>query len=166
MFRVSLENATAKRTCKPLYEQHQATPVATFLDADEAGDIYSGMVMTKTGPDEYSVCDGATQQPFGLAALDKNDVIDDITGIGLNVFAVWQGGPDAYFIVDAPAFDDAQTYTVPTDGTRVPLYAGTGGAKGKLTPADPGAGLAVAELIEVVSAGRIIVRLFSPQLGA
>lgn len=160
-----LANVGARRTCTPLYEQHQATPVATFLDPAETDDVYSGFVMTKTGPDVVSVMDSAvgTHQPFGLAALDRNDVIDDLQGIGGNQFAVWVGGPDAQFTIDAPAFDTNQSYTVPTDGSRAYLYCGTGAAKGKLT--STASGPICAELLQVVSATRIIVRPLAGVVG-
>jgi len=94
MFRVSLDNVAARRTCRPLYERHQATPYSTFLDANETDDIYSGMVMYRTGADTVALYDGtsATKKAFGLSALDKNDVIDDIAGIGIKPWAVWIGG--------------------------------------------------------------------------
>jgi hypothetical protein len=162
MFRTSLANATAQRTCKPLYEQHQATPVATFLAAADVGNVYSGMVATKSGADEVRICDGAADDAFGLFALDSNSVINDLDGQDQRIFAVWQGGPDAYFVIDAPAFDTSQSYTL-VDGESVPLYAGTGAAKGKLTSANPGGNAQpVAQLIEKVSDTRIIVRLFAP----
>lgn len=164
MYRTTLANAALKRTCTPLHEKHQATPFATFIDpAETSTSIYSGMVAAKTGPDVVSVCDGATVAPFGLFALDRNAGINDLDGMDMEIFAVWIGGPDAYFTIDAPAFDDTQTYAVGTAGVRVPLYAGTGGAKGKLTSASPGGNArAVAELVQVVNASRIIVRLDSP----
>lgn len=162
MFRTTLANVTAQRTCKPLYEQHQATPVATFLKSTEVGSVYSGMVATKSGPDEVRICDGNADDAFGLFALDSNPVIDDLQGLDVYPFAVWQGGPDAYFVIDAPAFDTTQSYTL-VDGEAVPLYAGTGSAKGKLTSASPGGNAQpIAELIQVVSSTRIVVRLFAP----
>jgi hypothetical protein len=170
MFRVKLDNVASSRTCKPLYEFHQSTPHATFLDADllttdAAVQIYSGMVMTKSGPDEVELCDGATQKPFGLSALDRNNVIDDVTGMGVAPWAVWQGGPDAEFMISAPAFDDAAgAYAVPTNGTEFLLYAGTGSAKGKITSANAGGtATPIGQLLERVSATRIRIRLFSPR---
>ncbi len=107
MYRVSLANVAARRTCRPLYERHQATPYATFLDEAETGEIYSGMIVYRTGEDTVALLDGAsaTAKPFGLSALDKNDVINDLDGLNINPFAVWIGGPDAVFTIDAPAFD-------------------------------------------------------------
>jgi len=49
LYRVSLPNVGAHRTCTPLHEKHQATPYGTFLDPNETGDIFSGMVMYRTG---------------------------------------------------------------------------------------------------------------------
>jgi len=158
MYRVSLDNVGARRTCRPLYEKHQATPVATFLDAAEAGVIYSGMVLMRTGADTVGLYDGtsATKLPFGLSALDKNTVINDLDGLNIKPWAVWIGGPDAMFTIDAPAFDDGATWAVPTDGTRQNVYATS---LGKLTTVADGA--IVAELIEVVSTSQIIIRLLS-----
>src|SRR5438477_10577033 len=104
MFRVKLSSVFAHRTARPLHEQHQATPLGTFLDPNESGVIYSGMVATKSGPDLVRICDGNADDPFGLFALDKNTVIDDTEGQDQLLFAVWQGGPDAYFKIDAPAW--------------------------------------------------------------
>jgi len=159
MFRVSLDNVAARRTCRPLYERHQATPYSTFLDANETDDIYSGMVMYRTGADTVALYDGtsATKKAFGLSALDKNDVIDDIAGIGIKPWAVWIGGNDAFFTIDAPAFDTGATWTVPTDGTKQLVYATSAG---KLTTVADGD--IIAELIDVVSATRIIIRLLLP----
>lgn len=167
MFRVSLANVAARRTCRPLYEKHQATPYATFLDEAETGNVYSGMVVYRTGADTVALLDGAsaTAKPFGLSALDKNTVIDDLNGLNINPWAVWIGGSDAVFTIDAPAFDTAVSYTVPTDGSRVKLYAGTSTATGKLTTSATTAG-AVAELLQVVSSTRIIVRLLPPAVAA
>jgi hypothetical protein len=159
--RVTLPNATAHRTLSYLYEKHQGTQQNTFLDPAEVGPIYSGMVMAKTGPDIVALCDGATQVPHGLSCLDWNTVMDDRDDVG-NWTVLW-GGPDLLVFVDAPAFDTVQAYAVPTNGTRVPLYAGTGGAKGKVTSASPGAAARpIGELMQVVSATRIMVRCALP----
>jgi len=167
VYRVSLANVAARRTCRPLYERHQATPYATFLDEAETDDIYSGMVVYRTGADTVALLDGAsaTAKPFGLSALDKNSVINDLDGLNINPWAVWIGGSDAVFTIDAPAFDDSVSWVVPTDGSRQKVYAGTGAATGKLTTTSTTAG-AVAELIDVVSDSRIIVRLLPPAVAA
>lgn len=159
MYRVSLDNVGAHRTCTPLHEKHQATPYATFLSDAETGDVYSGQVMAKNGEDTVRLADADDTAIVGLAALDRNATIDDLEGQGGAIpFAVWQGGPDAYFEVDAPAFDDTQAYSVPTDGTRRVLRSN---ANGQLSSLGTLAGPAVAELVEVVSPTRIIVRLLA-----
>ena len=166
MYRVTLPNATAHRTCTPLYEKHTATPYGGFLDpAETSMGIYSGMVMTRTGDDTYALMDGntSTLRPFGLSALDRNLVVDDFTGFGTNAWTVWFGGPDALFTITAPAFDVSASpaYAVPTTGRQY-LYAGTGAAKGMLTTAGSNANQIVAELWSVVSATKIVVRLIGP----
>ena len=159
MYRVSLANVSVHRTLTPLYEKHQATPIAVFLDPAETDDIYSGMVMQRTAATTVGLYDGtsAAAIPFGLSALDKNAKINDLDGLDIKPWSVWQGGPDAYFTIKAPAFDDAQSYSVPTNGTRTPLYAN---AAGQITSVANG--VIVAELIEVVSASQLIIRLALP----
>ena len=194
MFYTNVANATVHRTLKPLYERFQATPVATFLDPNETGQIFTGMVLAKTGPDVVSLCDGATQVPWGLSALDRNTItINDLNGQSpdLQPFSVWIGGPDAFFTVYATAvpttvlanqsqggFDiNAISAGVPTDGSRgtgttvTALYAGTGTQKGLLTSTVPtwtgNAGQGprpIAELAQVVASNQIIVRLLAPAL--
>jgi len=159
MYRVSLANVTAKRSCLPLHEKHQATPWGCYIDPTEAGNIYSGMAVTRTSANTVKLYAGtsATALPFGIAALDRNTVIDDTQGMDLALFAVWLGGPDAMFQVDAPAFDTAGTYAVPTDGTRQLIYATSGGVLTSVVD-----GVAIAELVEVVSLTRLVIRLSLP----
>jgi hypothetical protein len=164
MKRTSLANATAHSTCKPLVLR-QITPYATFLDPAETGDIYAGMVARRSGPDIVAIMDGATANviPFGLFANDRNPIFNDLDGISdLGAFSVFQGGPDVVLQIDGPAFDTAQSYAVPTTGVPVKLFADTSTALGKLTPVDPGGHMAVAELQQVISTNRIIVRLDAP----
>lgn len=160
----SVANVGVHRTCTPLYEKYQATPYNTFLDPTETNNIYSGMVVTRTGPDQVALLDGssATAKPFGLSALDRNPNIDDVTQVGVNAWAVWQGGNNAYFTISAPAFDttSAAGYTVPTNGSRQLLYVGSGTGKGQLTTTSGAAG-PVAELIDVLSPTTITIRLLT-----
>lgn len=156
MYRTTLANVGASRTCSPLYEKHQATPMPFFLSAAGlAQEIYSGMVLARDGEGTVRLADADDTSVLGLAALDHNNVIDDLDGLSDVPFAVWVGGPDAMFEVYAPAFDDTQVYAVPVNGTRVTLRSN---ANGQLTSA-AGTGPDVAELIEVVSDNRLIVRL-------
>lgn len=168
MFRVSLANAFAKRSCTPLYEKHQATPFAGTLAAAEVTTprIYSGMVAALNSTGEFVVCDGATMVPFGLFALDANAVINDLEGqpAGTAPFAVWNGGPDAVFKVrtsaaDATkgAFEDTGTYAV---GTK--LYAGTTSDIGQLTDENNTDAVPVGRVLEVVSATTLVVQITLP----
>ena len=163
----SVANVGVHRTCTPLYEKYEATPLATFLDPNETENIYSGMVMYRTGPDTVALLDGAssTALPFGLSAHDRNPNIDDWTQTNNNSWTVWLGGANALFQISAPAFDTTQTYTVPTNGSRQYLYCGTGGAKGMITSATTTAGV-VAELINVLSPTTIVVRFIPPGVTA
>lgn len=168
MIRVSQANVFAKRTLKPLHEQHQATPTKVDLDTAETGSIYSGMVAAKTSTGgAVKVADGnvaaEAARPFGLFSLDKNSVIDDLDGqpTDLRPFAIWQGGPDAYFIVRGTTgqtpIDLSLTFAV---GDK--LYPGTGSVKGKLVNSTSGldAGVkAIAEVTRVLSQSSTLVEL-------
>jgi len=163
----SLAGVGVHRTCIPLQSKYEATPWATFLDPSETGNIYSGMVVYRTGGDTVALFDGNTAvsgitspKPFGLAALDRNASIDDVTQTGVNVFTIWTGGENAVFQITAPAFDSTQSYTVSTSGTPTYLYAGTGTQKAVLTSTAPNAyATPVAQLIDVLGPTQIIVAL-------
>lgn len=174
MFRVSLANAFAKRTCTPLYEKHQATPFAGTLASAHVSslDIYSGMVAALNSSGEFVACDGATMVPWGLFALDCNATINDLDGqpSGTAPFAIWTGGPDALFKVttlasdsNLGAFEDSWTVVV---GTR--LYAATtaGNAVGQLTDAINTDALTVGRVVQVVSATTAIVQISLPSTSA
>ena len=142
MFRInSITNVTQKRTLRPLYAQSQATPYGGFLSPNwtKAVDIYPGMVMAKLAGEVFTLCGTASGggvlptaqtsysapivRAFGLAALfcaptlgiDETQYPHDSS---LNVFTVWQGGPDATFEILAPAFASSQAWseTASSDG--------------------------------------------------
>lgn len=170
MFRVSLANAFAKRTLRPLLEKHQATPFAGTLDSTAANtDIYSGMVASLGSDGEFEISTHATQ-PFGLFALDSNAVIDDLDGQPNDFgpagaagypFAVWQGGPDAYFRIDSPAFNTGGSITVGSY-----LYCD---ASGKLAVSGQNsatnANWPIAQVVEVTSSTRLVIRVLLPVAG-
>lgn len=130
MFRVnSITNITQKRTLRPLYAQHQATPYGGFLSSSwtKAVDIYPGMVMAKLAGEVFTLAGTSTGggvlpatagliRGFGLSALfcaptlgiDETQYPHDSS---LNVFTVWQGGPDATFEILAPAFATSQSWS-------------------------------------------------------
>lgn len=141
MFRVnSITNITQKRTLRPLYAQTQATPYGGFLSSSwtKAVDIYPGMVMAKLAGEVFTLAGTASGggvlpttgliRAFGLAALfvaptlgiDETQYPHDSS---LNVFPVWQGGPDATFEILAPAFATTQNWseTASSDGSVVML---------------------------------------------
>ena len=181
MIRVSLQNAFAKRTLKPLLEKHQATPVGVNLHSDarlstepNAGQIYSGMVAawateaggTATVVKIASNLDGtlASNKIFGLFALDANSTINDLDGQpdDLAPFAVWQGGPDAYFRLDADVENDVGPFET-TDDYAVGdlLYVSDNGKLGTGTASTVG-DIPIATVIEVVSSSRLVIRLDAP----
>ena len=164
----SVANVGVHRTCTPLYEKYEATPYNTFLDPSDTNNIYSGMVLQRSGPDTVVLASGGTSgaKPFGLSVLDRNPNIDDVTQVGINAWAVWLGGSNAFFSLTAPAFDTSVSYTVPTNGSRQFLFtaSGTSGnAAGQLTTWSGGSGtlgaVPVAELIDVISPTQIVIRL-------
>jgi len=161
----SVANVGVHRTCTPLYEKYEATPYNTFLDPTDTNNIYSGMVMYRTGPDTVALASGSigsSAKPFGLSALDRNPNIDDVTQVGVNTWAVWLGGANAFFTLTAPAFDTTVAYSVSGTGQRVLLYTSSG-TPGQLTTASGTSAtlgaVPVAELIDVISPTQIVVRL-------
>lgn len=167
MFRPTLANPAQKRTLRPIYAQHQATPHAGFLDPSwgKTFDILPGTVMARTTDEVFTPYTGATgQRPYGLSALFCAPTlgIDEVTSTGTNLFTVWIGGDQAFFEVLAPAFDTTATWVAPTNGSIQLLKANS---TGLLTPTGVNQGNAIAELISVLDTGKILIRLNRFNLG-
>lgn len=170
MLRTTMDQLTIERTLRPLYAQHQATPYGGFLDAGwvkSTADIYPGMVCVKLAGENFTLYTGASgQKPWGLSALFVAPLlgIDEVANSGTNVFTVWLGNQQSVFEVLSPAFDSTASWTNPTDGSRVPLFATkTAHAQGpgKLTigtGSDKGTDK-IGELIQVVGTKKLIVSL-------
>jgi hypothetical protein len=161
VFRPPLSNPAQKRTLRPIYAQHQATPYAGFLDPnwDKHIDIYPGSVMARTTKEQFTLFTGAANQtPFGLAALFVAPVlgIDEVVETGTNLFTVWVGDSQAVFEVLAPAFDQTANWGLATNGSRQML---TANASGLLTPTGVNEFNVIAELIDVPSTDKILIRL-------
>jgi len=177
MFRPTVANPAQKRTLRPIYAQHQATPYGGFLDSNwgRSFDILPGSVMSRLNAEVFTpfttgssgttssptaVLPSVNAQPFGLAALfvAPNLGIDEVTATGTNLMTVWTGGIDAVFEIVAPAFDLNANWAGlnPTDGGRTLLTANN---VGLLTPTGANNRNAVAELIDVESTDVILVRL-------
>lgn len=173
MLRVTLDNVAQKRTIRPLYAHHQATPMSATLDPtwDRSVDILPGMVMTKLAGEVTTLfgkgASAATHEVWGLSALFVAPVlgIDEVRSAGANLFGVWVGDNQSTFEILAPAFDTTATWTNPTDGSKVPLrvtLAGHAKGPGLLTPAASGANVSTkvaAHLIQVVGTNKIVVSL-------
>lgn len=158
MFRVSLANAFAKRSLRPLHEKHQATPVQVLLDATVT-EVYSGQVAELNADGTVKKFDG-TGTPWGLFALDKNATIDDTNGQPTDLgsatngtpFAIWQGGPDAYFRVTDPGGNEVIAANAAFDeGAAVFAIA-----DGKLDDSGTNANI-VGTVVEVIDAASDIV---------
>lgn len=160
----SLKRLTQKRTIRPLYAWHQATPYACFLDTTAvvaATVVYPGQVASKTTGEQMTVST-ATTAPFGLFANFIHGDMDEI-GAGTEI-GVWRGGPDATFeILAGPS--STETPLAPAVSW-VPLNATAGGvvlysdANGRLTNVGtPGTNFRVARLVEAVSNAKIVVTL-------
>jgi len=163
MFRVTQANPAQKRTFRPLYAVHQATPYAGFLDPewDRSFDIYPGTVMYRKEGEVFAPYTGDSGvKPFGFSALwvAPSLGIDEVTATGANHFTVWVGGEQAVFEVLAPAFDQDADWAAAevTDGTYRLLTAND---KGLLTPTGADHSNAIAELVQVLSTDKILIRL-------
>jgi hypothetical protein len=156
----SLSRLTQKRTIRPLYAWHQATPYACFLDTTAvplATVVYPGQVATKTTGEQMGLSN-ATALPFGLFANFIHGAMDEI-GSGTEI-GVWRGGPDATFeILAGPSASESPLAAV----TWVSLNATAGGvalfsdANGRLT--NVAGTYRAARLVEAVSNAKIIVTL-------
>jgi hypothetical protein len=167
MFRPPLSNPAQKRTLRPLYANHQATPWGGFLDPDldVDFDILPGTVMQRLYGEVFAPYTGAANTvPFGLSALfvAPRLGVNEVTGAGTGLFTVWVGDSQAVFEVLAPAFDvDADWPAAGETGS-----AGAGGrvmltanSKGRLTPAGVNSLNVIAELIDIPATDKIVVRL-------
>lgn len=160
----SLKRLTQKRTIRPLYAWHQATPYAAFLDTTSvaaATIVYPGQVATKTTGEQMGVCT-ATTVPFGLFANFIHGDMDEI-GSGTEI-GIWRGGPDATFEVlagpsstETPLAPGVVWTSLNATAGGVTLYSD---ANGRLTNSGtPGTNFRVARLVEAVSNSKIVVTL-------
>lgn len=161
MFRPPLSNPAQKRTLRPLYANYQATPWGGFLDPDldVNFDILPGTVMQRLYGEVFAPYTGAAGTvPFGLSALfvAPNLGVNEVSSTGTGLFTVWVGGDQAVFEVIAPAFDTEATWPTTTGPARTML---TANAQGRLTPAGVNAENAIAELIDIPSPDKIVIRL-------
>jgi hypothetical protein len=161
MFRPPLSNPAQKRTLRPLYAQHQATPWGGFLDPDlnVSFDILPGTVMQRLYGEVFAPYTGAAgTTPFGLSALfvAPSLGVNEVSSSGTGLFTVWVGGGQAVFEVLAPAFDTTATWPTKTGPGR---YMLTANSKGRLTPAGVTSENAIAELIDIPSPDKIVIRL-------
>lgn len=161
MFRPPLSNPAQKRTLRPLYANTQATPWAGFLDPDLniAYDILPGTVMQRLYGEVFAPYTGAAgTAPFGLSALFVAPTlgVNEVSSSGTGLFTVWVGGDQSVFEVLAPAFDTTATWPTKTGPGRYMLTANN---KGRLTPAGVTSENAIAELIDIPSADKIVIRL-------
>lgn len=165
MLRVPLTKSYIKRTIRPLYGWTQATPKSQMLDPNWNGSvpIYPGMAMMKTVGENVTLLDAAGI-PYGLSAFyEGGEGIFEISEQGVNACAVWVLGPDAEFEILAPAFDQALTWTEPTNGTITLVHAYGSAApvdkRGRLCPAGTANAntTPIARLIKVVGADKIVI---------
>lgn len=161
MFRPPLSNPAQKRTLRPLYANHQATPYGGFLDPDldVDFDILPGTVMQRLYGEVFAPYVGAAGTvPFGLSALfvAPRLGVNEVSSTGTGLFTVWVGGDQAVFEVLAPAFDVDATWPTTTGPGRTMLTAND---KGRLTPVGATSENVIAELIDIPSPDKIVVRL-------
>lgn len=164
MFRPPLSNPAQKRTLRPLYANHQATPYGGFLDPDlnVDFDILPGTVMQRLYGEVFAPYTGADNGsvPFGLSALfvAPRLGVNEVSSSGTGLFTVWVGDGQATFEVLAPAFDvDADWPAANQTGPGQILL--TANNQGRLTPAGATADNAIAELVDIPSPDKIVIRL-------
>ena len=159
--------AFQKRTIRPLYAWHSATPYAAFLDAVNVGTaiLYPGQVAVKTTGEQMDYARANTDVPFGLFNNFINGDMDDLGG-GTEI-GVWVGGKDAVFeVLAGPSstetpLDPTVTWTS-WNAVRggAPIYANSAGrltTTGALVTG--GTAYEVARLVEAVSNSKIVISL-------
>lgn len=162
-FRPPMSNPALKRTIRPIYAQHQATTYGGFLDPNwnRSFDIYPGTVMCRLTKEIFTPFTGAgNQRPFGLAALFVAPQlgVDEVSATGTNLFTVWVGGEQAVFEILAPGFDPAADWTAANvDDGDYQLLTAT--STGLLTPTGADNTNAIAELVDVESTDKILIRM-------
>lgn len=163
MFYAPINNPALKRTIRPIYAQHQATTYAGFLDPNwnRSFDIFPGTVMCRLTKEIFTPFVGSgNQKPYGLSAffLSPQLGVDEISATGTNLYTVWVGGEQAEFEILAPGFDSTANWTAAnvTDGGFQLLTATN---QGLLTPTGANNGNAIAELIDVESTDKILIRM-------
>lgn len=163
MFYAPINNPALKRTIRPIYAQHQATTYAGFLDPNwnRSFDIFPGTVMCRLTKEIFTPFVGSgNQKPYGLSAffLSPQLGVDEISATGTNLYTVWVGGEQAEFEILAPGFDQTANWTAAnvTDGGYQLLTATN---QGLLTPTGANNGNSIAELIDVESTDKILIRM-------
>ena len=89
--------------------------------------------------------------------------MNEVSGGGTNLFTVWVGDSQAVFEILAPAFDTTAVWPTNMAGARVML---TANSHARLTPVGVNPMNAIAELIDVPSPDKIVVRLNRLDLAA
>ena len=173
MLRVPLSNPHLKRTIRPLYANHQATPWGGFLDPEydpaTDGEILPGTPLSRVYGEVFAP--SPRSRIFALSALfvAPSLGVNEMTASGTNLFTGWTGGPDAVFEILAPAFDPAVAESDvgapgnpgPPDGVWL-----TGAKVDNAVVLSVGGGPETGvELIDVVSPTKIVVRLSLPGTG-
>lgn len=163
MFYAPINNPALKRTIRPIYAQHQATTYAGFLDPNwnRSFDIFPGTVMCRLTKEIFTPFVGSgNQKPYGLSAffLSPQLGVDEISATGTNLYTVWVGGEQAEFEILAPGFDQTANWTAAnvTDGGYQLLTATN---QGLLTPTGADNHNSIAELIDVESTDKILIRM-------
>lgn len=163
MFYAPISNPALKRTIRPILAQHQATTWPGFLDPNWARtfDIYPGTVMCRLSKEIFTPYVGSgNQKPFGLSAffVAPQLGVDEVTATGTNLFTVWVGNQDAVFEILAPAFDQTANWTsVNVADGGIQLLTATN--QGLLTPTGVTEANAIAELVDVESTDKILIRM-------
>lgn len=169
MLRVPLSNPHLKRTIRPLYANHQATPWGGFLDPDydpaTDGEILPGTPLTRVYGEVFAPATAG--RIFALSALfvAPSLGVNEMTASGTNLFTGWTGGPDAVFEILAPAFDPAVAELnvgEPGSPAGAPVFLKGAKVGNKALLAPGGAVGSCIELIDVVSPTKIVVRINLP----
>lgn len=159
----SIHDAWLGRTAAVEYDN--AIQYAGFLKKEKEGepvkDILPGMVVKDLGNKKMALYDG-TGTPFGLASVFRAPTYGEkgIDQVGPNgEFTAIVGTTNTTVRIQADALAEDGAFTLPEDGTAVPLYAN---ADGKVTTTANGP--VIGKLLEVGEDGSIVMQLYAPTL--
>ena len=163
MYTTNAHDAFLGRTANIEYDNAIEYAGVLVRDEDDTKDILPGMVVKHVGDKQMTLYDG-TGTPFGLAAIfvAPNYGRGGINQLGPNgEFTAIVGNNTTTVRINVDALDQASSFAVKADGTKVPVYAN---ADGRISMTGTAV---VGHLLEVAPDNKsIVIQLADPAVAA